>query len=163
MALPIATVTSTHSCPMFTGTTPHVGGVIISGATTVLLNNLGIARIGDKCQCADGSIAIIIQGCNSILVEGKPVAYVGCMTSHGGVITSGSPSAFIEAIMANKGKSTAIEDVETVTMPIELMPPFAAKKFLGYLTALTKKGKEAEEKKRKIEELGYLVDFEFSF
>ena len=106
----IATQGDTHTCPMVTGTTPHVGGTIISGAKTVLLHDRPIARMGDKCICTGcGAICTIIQGDANILVEGKPIAYVGCMTSHGGVITSGQANAFIS------GTKTP----NIVTMPIE--------------------------------------------
>lgn len=36
-----------HSCPLVTGTVPHVGGVVVSGSATVLINGLPAARQGD--------------------------------------------------------------------------------------------------------------------
>ena len=36
-----------HTCPLLTGTVPHVGGVVALGSTTVLINNLPAARQGD--------------------------------------------------------------------------------------------------------------------
>ncbi|KPQ42133.1 MAG: PAAR motif protein [Candidatus Methanoperedens nitroreducens] len=36
-----------HTCPLFNGPAPHVGGVISMGSTTVLINNLPAARQGD--------------------------------------------------------------------------------------------------------------------
>jgi uncharacterized Zn-binding protein involved in type VI secretion len=36
-----------HSCPLFDGPKPHVGGVVLKGSTTVLINNLPAARVGD--------------------------------------------------------------------------------------------------------------------
>ena len=36
-----------HTCPLVTGVVPHVGGVVMMGSTTVLINNLPAARQGD--------------------------------------------------------------------------------------------------------------------
>ena len=36
-----------HTCPLLTGTVPHVGGVIAMGSATVLIENLPAARQGD--------------------------------------------------------------------------------------------------------------------
>jgi uncharacterized Zn-binding protein involved in type VI secretion len=36
-----------HACPLVTGVVPHVGGVVMMGSTTVLINNLPAARQGD--------------------------------------------------------------------------------------------------------------------
>ena len=161
----VATIGDTHSCPMFTGTTPHVGGVILSGSATVLLNNSGVARMGDKCICADGSIAIIIQGYAGVLVDGKPIAFVGAMTSHGGVITSGKPGAFIMAMHSAPTNVADADKLEIVTMPIELMPPFAAKTYIAYLNKIAnqKKSNEADQKEEEISANGYLTDLDFSF
>lgn len=161
----IATVGDTHACPMFNGTVPHVGGTIITGSTKVLLNNKGVARMGDKCICTGcGTTCIIIQGCPSVLAEGKPVAFVGCMTSHGGVITSGQPNAFLMAAMGGS-EVAAAEKLDIITMPIEMMPPFAAKTYTAYLNKIAnnKKSNEADKKEEELKANGYLVDVEFSF
>ena len=36
-----------HTCPLVTGVVPHVGGVVMMGSTTVLINNMPAARQGD--------------------------------------------------------------------------------------------------------------------
>ena len=36
-----------HTCPLFTGPVPHVGGMVLMGSMTVLINNLPAARQGD--------------------------------------------------------------------------------------------------------------------
>jgi len=36
-----------HACPLVTGLVPHVGGIVVKGSTTVLINNLPAARQGD--------------------------------------------------------------------------------------------------------------------
>ena len=110
MAKMIVTVGDTHSCPMVSGTVPHIGGTVISGCSGVLLNNSPVARMGDKVLCTGtGMIATIIQGDANVLVGGKPVAYVGCMTSHGGFLTSGQANALI----------TGNKPTKIVTMPID--------------------------------------------
>lgn len=109
----IATVGDTHTCPMVTGNTPHIGGTIITGASGIFLNDKPVARMGDKCICTGcGMTCIIIQGDANVLVDGKPIAYVGCMTSHGGVITSGQANAFI----------SGSKPINIVTMPINKIP-----------------------------------------
>ena len=54
----------THTCPLFTGVVPHVGGVVALGSLTVLIGNLPAARQGD------------------IIVEGGPpnTIAIGCPT-----------------------------------------------------------------------------------
>ncbi len=36
-----------HTCPLFTGVVPHVGGMVLVGSTTVLINSLPAARQND--------------------------------------------------------------------------------------------------------------------
>ena len=36
-----------HTCPLVSGTVPHVGGVVAVGSVTVFINNLPAARQGD--------------------------------------------------------------------------------------------------------------------
>jgi uncharacterized Zn-binding protein involved in type VI secretion len=36
-----------HTCPLFTGTVPHVGGVVSAGSTSVLIGGVPAARLGD--------------------------------------------------------------------------------------------------------------------
>ncbi len=98
---------------MITATKPHTGGTIISGSQSVFINNKPVARMGDKCICTGcGMITIIVQGDANVLVDGVPIAYMGCMTSHGGVITSGQVNALIAG---NKPPNI-------VTMPLEDIP-----------------------------------------
>jgi len=37
-----------HTCPLVTGTVPHVGGTVAMGSATVLINGLPAARQGDQ-------------------------------------------------------------------------------------------------------------------
>lgn len=37
-----------HTCPLFSGPVPHVGGTVLVGSTTVLINGLAAVRQGDQ-------------------------------------------------------------------------------------------------------------------
>ena len=37
-----------HACPLVTGTVPHIGGMVAVGSTSVLINNMPVARMGDS-------------------------------------------------------------------------------------------------------------------
>lgn len=144
----IATQGDTHTCPMVTGTTHHVGGMIITGASNVLANNKPIACMGDKVICTGcGMVATIIQGDASVLVGGKPVAFLGCMTSHGGVLTSGQANVMI----------TGSTSPKVVTMPIDKIdfPNITAKNMV--LAALAGHGAKLKEARENIEKLKELA------
>jgi uncharacterized Zn-binding protein involved in type VI secretion len=47
-----------HVCPLFNGPAPHVGGVVAMGSTSVLINSLPAARMGDTLTEAGGPNAI---------------------------------------------------------------------------------------------------------
>ena len=56
-----------HNCPLVTGTTPHVGGVVAMGSTTVLINNLPAARQGDIIT-ESGPTNSITMGCATVVI-----------------------------------------------------------------------------------------------
>lgn len=56
-----------HSCPMVTGTTPHVGGIVSAGSSTVLINNFPATRLGDQITEA-GPPNTIVAGCPTVLI-----------------------------------------------------------------------------------------------
>ena len=88
---PAARITDMHTCPMFDGPKPHVGGPILPpGAPTVLIGKLPAARVGDMCTCV-GPPDTIVKGSMKVMIGGKPAARMGDMTSHGGVIVAGYP------------------------------------------------------------------------
>jgi uncharacterized Zn-binding protein involved in type VI secretion len=92
---PAARLTDMHTCPMFTGPVPHVGGPIIGpGAPTVLIGGLPAAVLGDSCVCV-GPPDSIILGSMTVLIGGKPAARMGDQTAHGGVIILGCPTVII--------------------------------------------------------------------
>ncbi|ADV50556.1 PAAR repeat-containing protein [Cellulophaga algicola DSM 14237] len=109
---PAATVGSNHTCPMCSGTTPHVGGPITQGSPNVFINGKPAARMGDMCTCV-GPPDVIAQGNPTVLINGVPIATVGSMTAHGGIIISGESNVIIGS---NTPKPL------TVTMPITDIP-----------------------------------------
>ena len=56
-----------HACPLVTGTVPHVGGTVLVGSTTVLINNLPAARQGDMIT-ENGPPNTIAVGCPTVLI-----------------------------------------------------------------------------------------------
>ena len=56
-----------HTCPLFNGPLPHVGGVISMGSTTVLINNLPAVRQGDMITEA-GPPNSIVMGCPTVMI-----------------------------------------------------------------------------------------------
>lgn len=81
-----------HTCPMFTGTVPHVGGPITGpGVPTVLIGNMPAAVVGDLLVCT-GPPDTIVKGSSTVLIGGRPAARQGDLTAHGGVIVMGFPT-----------------------------------------------------------------------
>ena len=92
---PAARVSDMHTCPMFTGPVPHVGGPILPpGAIKVLIGGLPAARLGDMATCV-GPPDTIIMGQPKVLIGGQPAARMGDSTAHGGVIVLGCPKVII--------------------------------------------------------------------
>lgn len=91
---PAARITDMHTCPMFNGPVPHVGGPVIVGCPTVLTGMLPQARVGDNLVCV-GPPDVIVKGSAGVFVGGPPAARMGDMTAHGGVIVLGCPTVII--------------------------------------------------------------------
>jgi uncharacterized Zn-binding protein involved in type VI secretion len=92
---PAARVGDMHTCPMFTGPVPHVGGPILPpGCPTVLIAGMPAARVGDMVTCA-GPPDVIAAGSAKVLIGGMPAARMGDQTAHGGVIVLGAPTVMI--------------------------------------------------------------------
>ncbi len=66
---PAARMGDMHTCPMFDGPKPHVGGPITKGSATVLIGGQPAARVGDMAQCA-GPPDSIVAGCSTVLIGG---------------------------------------------------------------------------------------------
>ena len=92
---PAARVSDMHTCPMFNGPVPHVGGPILPpGCPTVLIGFLPAARVGDMATCV-GPPDSIVKGSMTVLIGNMPAARLGNRTSHGGVIVLGFPTVQI--------------------------------------------------------------------
>lgn len=90
-----ARITDMHTCPMVTGTVPHVGGPITGpGVPTVLIGSMPAAVVGDLLTCT-GPPDTIVKGSSTVLIGGRPAARQGDLTAHGGVIVMGFPTVQI--------------------------------------------------------------------
>ena len=95
MGQPAARFTDMHTCPMFDGPKPHVGGPILPPcAPTVLTCGLPQARVSDLATCV-GPPDVIAKGSATVFVSGLMAARMGDMTAHGGVIVMGCPNVLI--------------------------------------------------------------------
>jgi uncharacterized Zn-binding protein involved in type VI secretion len=57
-----------HTCPLVSGTVPHVGGVVAVGSTTVLINGYPAARQGD---------VIVEATVPNVVASGSPTVLIG--------------------------------------------------------------------------------------
>lgn len=62
-------IVDVHACPLVTGVVPHVGGVVLFGSATVLINNLPAARMGDSIV-EIGPPNAIAMGCPTVMIGG---------------------------------------------------------------------------------------------
>lgn len=56
-----------HACPLATGPVPHVGGVVPTGSTGVLINGVPAARLGDTIA-ENGPPNTIVSGCSTVIL-----------------------------------------------------------------------------------------------
>lgn len=82
---PAARIGDSVSCPI------HGTSSITTGSANTFFDRQPAARVTDRTSCGD----TIVEGSTSVTVNGKPAAFIGCSTAHGGKIISGSPNAFI--------------------------------------------------------------------
>lgn len=89
MGQPAARANDQHTCPMTTGTTPHVGGPIGPVASpNVNIGGSPAARQTDMLTC-NGPVDTITGGSATVKINGLPAARMGDQTAHGGVIIQG--------------------------------------------------------------------------
>lgn len=92
---PAARIGDMHTCPMFDGPKPHVGGPILPPcAVTVFTGGIPQARVSDMATCV-GPPDVIAKGSAGVMVMGLPAARMGDLTAHGGVIIVGLPTVMI--------------------------------------------------------------------
>ena len=90
-----ARITDMHTCPLFNGPVPHVGGPVTGpGVATVLIGGLPAAVVGDLLVCV-GPPDTIAKGSATVLIGNMPAARQGDITAHGGVIVAGFPTVQI--------------------------------------------------------------------
>jgi uncharacterized Zn-binding protein involved in type VI secretion len=91
---PAARITDMHTCPL-PGTPPHFGGPVTGpGVSTVLIEGLPAAVLGDMCVCI-GPPDAITMGSGTVLIGGRPAARMGDLTAHTGAIVSGALTVII--------------------------------------------------------------------
>ena len=84
-----------HTCPLVSGTVPHVGGPVLPpGCPTVMIAGMPAARVGDKLTCV-GPPDTIAKGSATVKIGGMAAARVGDSTAHGGSIVVGAPTVNI--------------------------------------------------------------------
>jgi len=108
MGLPAARITDFHVCPMVDGVVPHVGGPVILGDFTVLIEGLPAARIGDLLICV-GPPDVIMTGVANVLIGGMPAARLTDTTVHGGVIVMGAFTVLIGGDATSSGGNSNSE------------------------------------------------------
>lgn len=90
-----ARVGDMHTCPMVTGTVPHVGGPVLPpGAPTVMIGGMPGAKVGDMLTCTGPPDSIVV-GSATVMIAGSPAARQGDSTAHGGSITLGCATVMI--------------------------------------------------------------------
>lgn len=90
-----ARVGDMHTCPMVTGTVPHVGGPCMpTGEPTVLIGGMPAIRVGDMLTCS-GPPDTVTMGSTTVFIGGAPAARMGDTTAHGGLIVQGCPTVII--------------------------------------------------------------------
>lgn len=97
MGKPAARWGDLHKCPKETPGTPpvpHVGGPVLEGCPTVLIDGLPAARVDDSCFCV-GEPDKIVTGSSGVFIGGQPAARKGDQTAHGGSIKTGSRTVLI--------------------------------------------------------------------
>ncbi len=57
-----------HACPRSKGPVPDVGGTVIMGSSTVLINNMMACRVMDQVIETPGGPNPIVAGCPTVLI-----------------------------------------------------------------------------------------------
>ena len=90
-----ARITDMHTCPMVTGTVPHVGGPLLPGSnTTVMIGGMLASIVGDNCVCS-GPPDTLTVGSTTVFIAGSPAVRMGDATAHGGIVVAGFPTVII--------------------------------------------------------------------
>lgn len=92
---PAARIGDAHICPI-TIPLPHVGGPVMGPPPIglVLIGGLPAAMMGTTCTCMVG-VDVIALGCPFVLVNFRPIAFMGSATAHAGMVTTGWPTVVV--------------------------------------------------------------------
>ncbi len=91
---PAARISDMHTCPLFDGPKPHVGGPITTGFPTVMIGFMPAARVSDMATCV-GPPDTIALGSMTVYIGNMQAARIGDLTVHGGMIVMGCPTVII--------------------------------------------------------------------
>ncbi len=94
MCPPAARILDMHVCPQVTVLVPHVGGPIVTGAASVIIEGMPAARVSDTLVCI-GPPDVIATGSSSVIIENKSAARIKDQTVHGGIIVTGAATVII--------------------------------------------------------------------
>ena len=72
------------------------GGTVIAGSSTMALDGLAVARVGDPATCATHGAVVILTGSPSMVLDGQAVARVGDTLSCGAALITGSPTMTLD-------------------------------------------------------------------
>lgn len=75
------------------------GGHIASGSSTTTVDGRAVARNGDVHECPLHGTGTVLSTLNDVTVDGAAIVYVGCQTSCGAIIVTGSPTTYIENLV----------------------------------------------------------------
>jgi uncharacterized Zn-binding protein involved in type VI secretion len=150
---PAARLGDVHACPACTPT-PHLGGPVTAGATSVVIGGLPAARVGDQAACPNAP-DLVVNGSPTVFIGGKPAARVGDALTHGGIIAVGCPTVFIGNVPGSfpregappgtdDGVDRPLPEEPTPNEPKKPSPDDPAAKKADALAAAAAKKKEAE-------------------
>ena len=77
------------------GDTSTHGGVIISGASKMIVEGMPTSRVGDLLMCPIHGPMPLVTGAGKMIVEGVPTSRIGDLAACGAVIVSGAAKLII--------------------------------------------------------------------
>lgn len=90
---PACRVGDFHVCPGVVPA-PHVGGPLLDGYPTVIVENRLAGRLGSHAMCSC-ALDMVMEGAATVLMGGLPAAAIGFATAHGGRTVVGSGTVFV--------------------------------------------------------------------
>lgn len=132
--MPIAArITDKHTCPLSNGPVPHVGGVVVTGSSTVIIDSSPAARVTDLAVCV-GVFDVISTGSSSVSFDGLPAARKDDRTVHGGQLLTGSASVQIGGHSVCPADSAIADAIKRITDPGWFQRDDVAREIVGKLS-----------------------------